>query len=139
MNSAPRQSSTTPCADAAAKPKADALGHTTTCYPRNHDRPTHPPRLLRDLGSGPGPARLGPGARRDAPTMRLPAVVIGVAHSWPASRRAPCEGRLERGFAQLEVAVPSSPEISPYDEEETGGRDHRDGSAQALGHDRGHR
>ena len=56
------------------------------------------PRLLRDLGAGSRLARLGPGARRDALTMRLPAVVIGVAHSWPASGRAPCEGRLERGL-----------------------------------------
>jgi transposase len=37
-------------------------------------------------------------------------------------------GEARKGFAQFEVAVPSSPEISPYDEEETGGRDHRDGS-----------
>src|SRR5262249_29717010 len=55
-------------------------------------------RLLRDLGSGSGPARLGLGAWRDAPTLRLPAVVGGVAHSWPATRRAPCEGSLERGL-----------------------------------------
>ena len=48
-------------------------------------------------------------------------------------------GEARKGFAQLEVAVPSSPEISPDSEEETGGRDHRDGPAQAPGHDRGHR
>jgi len=55
-------------------------------------------RLLRDLDAGSGPARLGLGARRDAPALRLPAIVTGVALSWPASRRAPCEGRLERGL-----------------------------------------
>ena len=34
----------------------------------------------------------------DALTLRLPAVVIGVALTWPASRRAPCEVWLERGL-----------------------------------------
>jgi hypothetical protein len=60
--------------------------------------PARSQRLLRDLGAGSGPARLGLGAWRDAPTLRLPAVVIGVALSWPASRRAPCGERLERGL-----------------------------------------
>src|SRR5215207_3466232 len=36
------------------------------------------------LLAGPIPARLGPGARRDAPTLRLPTGVIGVALTWPA-------------------------------------------------------
>jgi hypothetical protein len=51
--------------------------------------------------------------------MRLPAVVMGVALTWLASRRAPREGRLEKGFAQLEVAMPSSPEFTEIAEEET--------------------
>src|ERR1044071_5611379 len=36
-------------------------------------------RLPRDLAQDRCLARLGPGARRDAPTLRLPAGVIGVA------------------------------------------------------------
>ncbi|GAB2450935.1 hypothetical protein GCM10027262_75190 [Nocardia tengchongensis] len=38
---------------------------------------------------------------------RLPACVIGVALSWLASRRAPCEEWLERGLPELEVALPA--------------------------------
>ena len=84
-----------PCPAAAHSP-TDGLRAIGELGNMAAERRSH--RLLRDLGSGSGPARLGPGARRDAPTLRLPAVVIGVAHSWLASRRAPCEGRLERGL-----------------------------------------
>ena len=72
-------------------PRAVSTGADTRSRSRSQ-------RLLRDLGAGSGPARLGLGARRDAPALRLPAIVTGVALSWPASRRAPCEGRLERGL-----------------------------------------
>ena len=56
------------------------------------------------------PARLGPGARRGAPTLRLPAGFIGVALSWPAVSPGIAGGEAQKGFALLEVAVPSSPE-----------------------------
>ena len=62
---------------------------------------------------------------------------IGVALIWPVVSPAPRGERLSKGFAWLEVAVPSSPDNQRRDRERTGGRDHRDRSAQALGHDRG--
>jgi hypothetical protein len=107
--------------------------------------------LLRDLGAGSGPARLGPGAWRDARSLRLPGcqrpsffswpptpvVVIGVALIWLASRRHRARGG-SKGVAQLEVAVPSSPARTGLAEEEICGCDHRDGSC-TTSRSRGHR
>jgi CBS domain len=53
------------------------------------------------------PARLGPGARRDAPSQRLPTGVIGVALIWPAVSPGTARGEAGKGFVLLEVAVPS--------------------------------
>src|SRR6266498_4515273 len=64
-------------------------------------------RLLRDFLQDRCPARLGPGARRDAPTLRLPTGVIGVALSWPAVSPGTARGEAGKGFVLLEVAVPS--------------------------------
>src|SRR5580700_3373651 len=71
-----------------------------------------PQRLLRDLAQDRCLARLGPGARRDAPTLRLPTGVMGVALSWPAVSQGPVRGEARKGFAQLEVAVPSLPDVT---------------------------
>ena len=64
-------------------------------------------QLLRDCAQDRCPARLGPGARRDAPTLRLPTGVIGVALSWPAVSSGTARGEAGKGFVLLEVAVPS--------------------------------
>ena len=47
-----------------------------------------------------------------------PLVVIGVALIWPASLPGTARGEARKGFAQLEVAVPSSPGIYRDSEEE---------------------
>src|SRR5215469_16915025 len=54
-----------------------------------------------------GYLRLGPGARRDALYQRLPAGFIGVALIWLAFSPGAVRGEAQKGFAQLEVAVPS--------------------------------
>jgi hypothetical protein len=71
--------------------------------PAGSQRPTlgtselHSSRLLRDLAQDRRLARLGPGARRDAPTLRLPSgVIVWLSHGL-RPRRAPREERLERG------------------------------------------
>jgi hypothetical protein len=69
-------------------------------------------RLLRDLVQDRRPARLDPGVRRDAPTLRLPAGVIGMALSWPVVSPGTVRGEARKGFAQLEVAVPSLPDVT---------------------------
>src|SRR6266516_427792 len=102
--------------------------------------PTHQlPGALRYLAQDRCPARLGPGAWRDALLLRLRTVVIGVALSWPAVSPGTARGDARTGFAQLKVAVPSLPDIAGSQGEGTGGCDHRDGPAQAVGHyrDRG--
>ena len=81
-------------------------------------RPTCTMRLLRDLAQDRCLARLGPGARRGALSLRLPAGVIGVALSWHAFSPGTARGEARKGFAQLEVAVPSSPDITRRGEEE---------------------
>ena len=64
-------------------------------------------RLLRDFTQDRRPVRLGPGVRRDAPTLRLPTGVIGVALSWPAVSPDTARGEAQKGLVLLEVAVPS--------------------------------
>ena len=66
--------------------------------------PAH--RLLRDFTQDRRLARLGPGVRRDAPTLRLPTGVIGVALSWLAVSPGTARGEAQKGFVLLEVAVP---------------------------------
>jgi hypothetical protein len=107
---------------------------------RSRQRPKPHLRLLRDLAQDRCPARLGPGARRDAPTLRLPTGVIGVALSWPAVSPGTAQGEAGKGFVLLEVAVPSL--LTTPSGSAKGGadeRDHRDGPAQALSHHRGRR
>jgi len=65
-------------------------------------------RLLRSLVQDRCPARLGPGARRDALTLRLPTGGIGVAQLWHAVSSGTVRGEAGKGFVALEVAVPSS-------------------------------
>ncbi len=76
---------------------------------RRKDAPLGPPglRLFGDFTQDRCPARLGLGARRDAPTLRLPTGVIGVALSWPAVSSGTARGEAQKGFVLLEVAVPS--------------------------------
>jgi hypothetical protein len=44
--------------------------------------------------------------------LRLPAGFIGVALSWPAVSPGIARGEAQKGFALLEVAVPSLPDIA---------------------------
>ncbi len=69
-------------------------------------------RLLRDWSQDRCLARLGPGARRDALTLRLPTGVIGVAHSWHAFSSGTARGEARKGFVRLEVAMPCSLHIT---------------------------
>jgi hypothetical protein len=69
--------------------------------------------------------------------MRLPTGVIGVALNWHAVSSGTARGEAQKGFVLLKVAVPSLLIITAMKEEDIGGCDHRDGSAQALGDDRG--
>src|ERR1700733_6085849 len=91
--------------------------------------PVHHLRLLRDLAQDRCLARLGPGARRDALSLRLPASVIGVALIWPAVSPGAVRGEARKGFAQLEVAVPSLADITDASRRRPGGCDHRHGPA----------
>ena len=50
--------------------------------------------------------------------MRLPTGVMGVALSWPAVWPGTVRGVARKGFAQLEVAVPSLPDVTRRGEEE---------------------
>src|SRR5438309_155255 len=61
-----------------------------------------------------GPARLGRGDRRGSSLIGCPPIV-GVAQIWHAFRRSPWRGEAPEGTAQLEVALPSSPDPTPVD------------------------
>jgi hypothetical protein len=65
-------------------------------------------RLLVNWTYDRSPARLGRGDRRDRSLIGCPPR-FGVAHSWRAPRRSPWRGGAPEGFAQLKVALPSSP------------------------------
>ena len=62
-----------------------------------------------------------------------------MALSWHAVLPGTARGEARKGFVRLEVAVPSSVQTHRVKEHGSGECDHRDGSAQAIGHDRGHR
>jgi hypothetical protein len=64
--------------------------------------------------------------------MRLPTGVIGVALSWHALSSGAARGEAGKGFVLLEVAVPSSLNIT-LSAGGIDGCDHRDGPAQAIG------
>ena len=64
--------------------------------------------LLRDLGAGSRPARLGLGTRRMLPQCGCPPSSLAwLTHGLLLAGHRAREAR--KGFAQLEVAVPSSP------------------------------
>src|SRR5712691_13325821 len=72
----------------------------------------HSHRLLRDLGSGSCPARLGPGARRDAPTLRRAARTAGTGAPRPSAPSAGA-GRRTAGAAGVAGARRSTRDRTP--------------------------
>src|ERR1017187_9137364 len=70
-------------------------------------------------------------------SMRLPAGVIGMALSWHALSPGTARGEARKGYAQLEVAVPSLPDMIGRARGEASERDHRNGPAQEVSPDRG--
>src|SRR5215468_4391072 len=74
-------------------------------------------------------ARLGRGARRDAPNSRLPTVGFGVALTWLASSSGAVRGVAGKGFVLARSSGALLAFVTAMSQEERRGRDHRNGPA----------